>query len=1188
MIVLHTKSHSEPHKTNLANHARPGMEETRNSPAGNTPSRKRLMSPKAKGDSAKKPRLTKKQKQQKKDEEKGKEEKKKAIFGDWSEDEIEEIEEKEKLKESIANRESVEDSDHESIDDMFKFTDDHHSMDSDDDFPINTHDEDKAVSINQKPLRRRKADIKSFIKEQEQPKAKQKVYEKPAAGKPKVKTKPSAADAISSLIKSKLQGSEQTRSKRGKRSKKTTSKAKTSNKSEDALEANSEKDEKSLDVRKLLSETNLPSLPKLPQGKEKNPTDTAVPQPVDVFEENFSGSESAGTLGGSSAEEQEPASPPPTRKPGILRKSSHLSIQLPTRPNGNSVVIRHESNSPTKYAAISAKAKAKQLARSAQTEGNKNELASLNQQPKLISKADEHSADAMVESASSKPATLDEKEISIDGKKELVSGSAESASTNSIQPELPKAQAASTAASTLVSLSTGSPSKPAIVPTPSRTIVSPKKRIVSELEGGKSQSQTAPVSNAQQKGEPLKSPVQAQPAQGEEPLKESKKEKLTDDSGKEKLKESPKEEKKGKSPARKAETAKRKLEELAPKKTFEASLSHGNSVSRANTGEGETNLKEVLSESCSVVKIESVQNKISPPVEETINQQGPNLQRKDCSQKEAVPLQDLCSTRAVSDRKESSQSVGSASPKKPSTPQVIQLSSPNLDASSKNQVKLVSTPLLPKVSKVSGGQVMQSPNSKPTIITVGMSTAASPTKVPSSKPPMQAQKTALPPSSAVASKAVSGTAAKSSQQQQQQVRLVHNPVILPKATTATVFVQKPAGQQKIMPKTTGNQMIMPKPISRPVLLPKPASSGAKPIPGPVLLPKMSKPMGPTAMRSPNSKPTIITVGKTTALSPTKTAHTKPAVVQKPVLAGSPSKPMVMGPTSRLTSPSASLGLDKPVVAGVSKPALGGISLSKPPVVPLVSPHKEPAGEKGLTVSLEPKRSPVVEKSKAPVVKTVELPRRVVEASNRQQQKLPKPLTTTAVEVVQQPPAQPPPVEPTKEVSAASMLVEGAALGAEGLAALSQLQMQIGEEGGVGDGEMIYLLVDDGTDPNLALENQTLYIDPNQLAAATGGVLTLGSDLGSGHMIIQGNGSTGPLVLQASEGGSATEGQVLLMMPEMTAAAGMVGDVLPPLTSTLGLVTSADTSGGIATLPSHPSSSLLAQVNFLFQQTKPSL
>merc|ERR1712013_872507 len=184
VIVLHTKSHSEPHKTNLANHARPGMGETR----------KRLMSPnKAKRDAAKKPRLTKKQMQQKKDEEKGKEEKKKAIFGDWSEDGIEEIEEKEKLKESIANRESVEGSeemgsDQESIDDMFKFTDDHHSMESDEDFSINTQVEETA--LQQKPLRRRKADIESFIKEQEQPKGRKKVYEK---GKRQEKEKPSAA-----------------------------------------------------------------------------------------------------------------------------------------------------------------------------------------------------------------------------------------------------------------------------------------------------------------------------------------------------------------------------------------------------------------------------------------------------------------------------------------------------------------------------------------------------------------------------------------------------------------------------------------------------------------------------------------------------------------------------------------------------------------------------------------------------------------------------------------------------------------------------------------------------------------------------------------------------------------------------------------------------------------------------------
>ena len=1128
MIVLHTKSHSEPHKTNLANHARPGMEETRKSSAGNTPSRKRLMSPKAKGDSGKKPRLTKKQKQQKKDEEKGKEEKKRAIFGDWSEDEIEEIEEKEKLKESIANRESVEDSeergsDNESIDDMFNFTDDHHSMDSDDDFPLATHVEEKAASLNPKPLRRRKADIKSFIKEQEQPKAKKKVYEK---GKPKVKVKPSAADAISSLIKSKLQGSEQTKSKRSRRSKKTTRKAKKSNKNEEIPGASSKKDEESFE--KLLFETNLPSLPKLPKGKEK--TEPGLPQPADAFEENFSGSESAGTLG-SSAEEQEPASPPPTRKPGILRKSSHLSIQLPTRPNGNSVVIRHESNSPTKYAAISAKAKAKQLARSAQTEGNKSELAtSPDPKEKLVSKAS--TTDAKVKSVSSKPAPFDKKELVVllkDISKSALAGtknellSAESG-TNSAKPELPPAKS-----ETISGVASKSP----------KTIVAPKKRVVSELEGGDS-------GKSKEKGEPLKSPVKAEK---EEPL--SEKEKQTEGSRKER------EEKKAKSPARKVEAVKRagKLEGLASKKPFEVALSHGspplsNSTSRTNRGEAETKPKPVSSESCAVVKSESVQNKVPPTVEETVNQQGPTLQRKDCSKTELSPV------KSSIDRKEVIQPGASpASPKKPSAPQVIQLSSPKMEASPKSQVvKLVPPPILPKSSKPP--VPMQSPNSKPTIITVGtVPTTLSPTKVPSSKPAL-AQK----PASSAASKVVPKVSSN-------QVRLVHNPVILPKATTATVFVQKTTGPQKIMPKTTMvHQMIMPKPISRPVLLPKPASSsGPKSVPGPVLLPKMSKPIGQTAMRSPNSKPTIITVGKSTALSPSKAAHTKPApVVQKPALSSPPSKPLVVGPTSRL-------GLDKPVVAGVSKPALGGISLSKPPVVPLVSPHKEPAGEKGLTVSLEPKRAPAVEKSsKAPVVKTVELPRRVIEATK------PKPLTTTAVEVAQPPPPQPKPSEAAKEVPAPAMVVEaGATLGADGLAALSQLQM-MGEDGGVGE-EMIYLLVDDGTDPNLALENQTLYIDPNQLAAATGGVLTLGSDLGSGHMIIQNNGNTGPLVLQASEGGAATEGQVLLMMPEM--AAGMVGDVLPPLTSTLGLVTSADTSGGIATLPSHPSSSLLAQVNF---------
>merc|ERR1712228_795292 len=52
------------------------------------------------------------------------------------------------------------------------------------------------------------------------------------------------------------------------------------------------------------------------------------------------------------------------------------SIQLPIRPNGNSQLIKHEEGG-TKYAVISAKAKAKQLAR---TQMAKDELLAKNQE----------------------------------------------------------------------------------------------------------------------------------------------------------------------------------------------------------------------------------------------------------------------------------------------------------------------------------------------------------------------------------------------------------------------------------------------------------------------------------------------------------------------------------------------------------------------------------------------------------------------------------------------------------------------------------------------------------------------------------------------------------------------------------------------------------------------------------------
>jgi hypothetical protein len=72
---------------------------------------------------------------------------------------------------------------------------------------------------------------------------------------------------------------------------------------------------------------------------------------------------------------------------------------------------------------------------------------------------------------------------------------------------------------------------------------------------------------------------------------------------------------------------------------------------------------------------------------------------------------------------------------------------------------------------------------------------------------------------------------------------------------------------------------------------------------------------------------------------------------------------------------------------------------------------------------------------------------------------------------------------------------------------------IGEDGVAGE-EMIYLLVDGGTDPNLALDNQTL---------------------AGGHMILQ-------------SGTGAGEGQVLMMLPE----GDELESQLPPLTTTIGL------------------------------------
>merc|ERR1712029_593794 len=137
-----------------------------------------------------------------------------------------------------------------------------------------------------------------------------------------------------------------------------------------------------------------------------------------------------------------------------------------------------------------------------------------------------------------------------------------------------------------------------------------------------------------------------------------------------------------------------------------------------------------------------------------------------------------------------------------------------------------------------------------------------------------------------------------------------------------------------------------------------------------------------------------------------------------------------------------------------------------------------------------------------------------------------------------------------------------------------------------DGEMIYLLVDDGTDPNL--ENQTLYIDPSQLAAAAGGIV-LQNEAAAGGLVLQ-NDAAGGLVLQNDAAGglvlqgdggvpmilqgatSSQSGQILIQNAD-----GALSNLVILDDKESAVVTSADTTGGVATLPSIPSSSLLSQV-----------
>ena len=296
----------------------------------------------------------------------------------------------------------------------------------------------------------------------------------------------------------------------------------------------------------------------------------------------------------------------------------------------------------------------------------------------------------------------------------------------------------------------------------------------------------------------------------------------------------------------------------------------------------------------------------------------------------------------------------------------------------------------------------------------------------------------------------------------------------------------------------------------------------------------------TNKTSPAKTPGLTTVTKV-SLDPTKKSpplllqkKTSPLIQKKPIVVDT-EKPVVAGVTKITGQPSKSIVLSKPINSSVNNSAsplkLGtelvtlsekqDASINSLPSITLSNQRKQSGGsEKPLTISLESKRSTTIK----PIVKTVDIPKRV--------SKLKDDLGSSSKPVVHL-------LDKKEKTKAASLeikldtksavkvteaAVEAEAVGVNGEAGGSTVipagGLQLLSEQGIpvvgdGDGDMIYLLVDDGTDPNL--ENQTLYIDPSQLAAATGGVL-LDND-GSVPMLLQAGTSGEQLVLQTDGLGS---------------------------------------------------------------------
>jgi len=131
--------------------------------------------------------------------------------------------------------------------------------------------------------------------------------------------------------------------------------------------------------------------------------------------------------------------------------------------------------------------------------------------------------------------------------------------------------------------------------------------------------------------------------------------------------------------------------------------------------------------------------------------------------------------------------------------------------------------------------------------------------------------------------------------------------------------------------------------------------------------------------------------------------------------------------------------------------------------------------------------------------------------------------------------------------------------AAGLASDGASELESGEE------QIYYMLVDENSGlDGASLENQTMFIDEAQLTAATVGARP-------GNVIIQGDGEF------LMDNGART---VILQD-----ANGQLVNVVMADEKDLGCsVTQADTSGGVATLPDHPSTSIHSQVPLITTQS----